>query len=66
MLEAIIGLFCVCLCTNILYGVMSNTLRLKTREENTHENFVQRSSMYFELLQEACRDSCLIKEVLSQ
>lgn len=66
MLEAILGLFCISLCSFLLYGVMSVSLRINHREEEGHGRFLEYTSLYYDLSQDACRDSCLIEEVLSK
>lgn len=66
MLEALLGLFCISLCSSLIYGAMALTLRVNRKENARHEIYVQLTTFYFEESQMACRDSCLIEEVLSR
>ena len=64
MIDTLLSLFCICVCVSILYGALSVSVKINRGMVDYHDSFREFSTFFFEMSQSACRDICLIEEVI--
>ena len=64
MIDTLLSLLCISVCVSLLYGAMSVSLRINRTMVQYHDVFNGFSEFFFHSSEEACRDICLIEEVI--
>lgn len=64
MVDTLLSLLCLSVCVSLLYGAMSVSLRIDSKMVYYHDLYNEFSEFFFNTSQEACRDICLIEEVI--
>lgn len=65
MIDCLVGLLCMSITVSLVYGIYSVKGRFIQGESKWYKDYVAFSTFYFQLGEDACRDTCAIEEVLS-